>query len=44
MTNGDHLTYLDDQRLARDYKIGIVTLASRPEHRSKVQKIYSELD
>ncbi|RIA97181.1 uracil-DNA glycosylase-like protein [Glomus cerebriforme] len=43
MTNGDHLTYLDDQRLARDYKIGIVTLASRPEHRSKTKLSIEEI-
>ncbi|CAG8463999.1 11635_t:CDS:2 [Rhizophagus irregularis] len=43
MTNGDHLTYLDDQRLARDYKIGIVTLASRPEHRSKTKLSFEEI-
>ncbi|CAG8467912.1 2531_t:CDS:2 [Funneliformis mosseae] len=43
MTNGDKLTYLDDRRLARDYKIGIVTLISRPEQRSKIKQGFPTL-
>ncbi|CAI2187082.1 4605_t:CDS:2 [Funneliformis geosporum] len=43
ITNGDKLTYQDDRRLARDYKIGIVTLVSRPENRSKTKLSVEEI-
>ncbi|CAG8741020.1 36939_t:CDS:2, partial [Racocetra persica] len=35
LTNGEKITYLDDKRLAKDFKIGIITLLHRPKHRSK---------
>ncbi|CAG8677746.1 891_t:CDS:2 [Cetraspora pellucida] len=35
LTNGEKITYLDDKRLAKDFKIGILTLLHRPKHRSK---------
>ncbi|CAG8509437.1 5790_t:CDS:2 [Diversispora eburnea] len=35
LTNGVKVNYLDDKRLTRDFKLGIVTLVHRPKHRSK---------
>ncbi|CAG8468599.1 6240_t:CDS:2 [Acaulospora colombiana] len=35
LTRGERVNYLDDRRLARDFKLGIVTLLCRPEDRSK---------
>ncbi|RHZ86417.1 hypothetical protein Glove_51g59 [Diversispora epigaea] len=35
LTNGVKVNYLDDRRLTRDFKLGIVTLVHRPKHRSK---------
>ncbi|CAG8448795.1 17260_t:CDS:2 [Acaulospora morrowiae] len=35
LTGGVKVNYLDDRRLARDFKLGIVTLICRPENRLK---------
>ncbi|CAG8718863.1 32473_t:CDS:2, partial [Gigaspora margarita] len=43
LTNGEKVTCFDDKRLAKDFKIGIITLLHRPKHRSKDKISMEEL-
>ncbi|RIB01375.1 uracil-DNA glycosylase-like protein [Gigaspora rosea] len=43
LTNGEKVTCFDDERLAKDFKIGIITLLHRPKHRSKDKISMEEL-